>query len=256
MEEKKCNTCYQIKKINQFQTIKNYKTQKKYKRNVCKECRAKYLKNYYINNYIDISHRSKLYNYKNSESLKKYRSLYYKKNKERINKQKKLNYIVNIVKIKERQRIYYLNNKEIISKKSSLYIKNKLKDDKLFYLKHRISHRIRQSLKSKKILKNNRTLEILGCNPLLFKKHLENQFKVDMSWENRSKWHIDHIIPIKAANTEFEVIALNHYTNLQVLLAKDNFTKGDLYNKKDFDNYINWYVKNVRTKEEYNSLTL
>jgi len=77
-----------------------------------------------------------------------------------------------------------------------------------------------------------------------------------MNWHNKGKWHIDHIIPLKAAKTEFEVIALNHYTNLQPLWAKDNLTKRDSYNKEDFDNYMSWYIKNVRTEEEYNSLTL
>ena len=47
-----------------------------------------------------------------------------------------------------------------------------------------------------------------------------------MTWENRSDWHIDHIIPIASAITEEDVIRLNHYTNLRPLWAKDNLAKG------------------------------
>lgn len=256
MKEKKCKTCNQIKKVDEFQTVKCYKTKKKYKRNICKECKAKYLKNYYINNYSDIIRNNKLYNLINAEKIKEQRKTYYQINKQHISRQKKLYNLINAEKIKEQKRIYYLNNKEELIKKRVLYNKKKIKEDVLYYLKCKISHRIRENLKSKKMLKNNKTVEILGCNSSLLKKHLENQFIFNMSWENRSEWHIDHIIPIKAAKTEFEVIALNHYTNLQPLWAKDNLTKGDSFNKEDFDNYMSWYIKNVRTEEEYNSLTL
>ena len=47
-----------------------------------------------------------------------------------------------------------------------------------------------------------------------------------MSWDNRKKWHIDHVIPLAHAKTENEIILLNHYLNLQPLWANDNLTKG------------------------------
>lgn len=256
MEKKKCTVCNEIKKVTEFETIKCSKTKKKYKRNVCKKCKAKDQKNYYINNYSNLRLNQKKYNLINAKKIKEQRKIYYQINKEQISKQKKIYNLINVEKIKKQRRMYYLNNKEEILNKTTIYRKKKYKDDTLFYLKCKISHRIREHFKAKKMLKNNKTVEILGCNSLLLKKHLENQFILNMSWGNRSEWHIDHIIPLKAAKTEFEVIALNHYTNLQPLWAKDNLTKKDSYNIEDFDNYINWYVKNVRTEEEYNSLTL
>lgn len=48
-----------------------------------------------------------------------------------------------------------------------------------------------------------------------------------MSWENHVKWHLDHIIPISYANSEEEIIKLNHFTNLQPLWATDNLSKGN-----------------------------
>ena len=48
-----------------------------------------------------------------------------------------------------------------------------------------------------------------------------------MTWENQGEWHFDHIIPISSAQTEEEVIKLNHYTNFQPLWAEDNLRKSN-----------------------------
>jgi len=75
--------------------------------------------------------------------------------------------------------------------------------------------------------KKSRSYEILGCSFDYFKNHIESKFTDGMTWENRSKWHIDHIIPISSAKTEAEILKLNHYTNLQPLWAADNIRKGN-----------------------------
>lgn len=74
--------------------------------------------------------------------------------------------------------------------------------------------------------KRSRTHEILGCSWDFFKLHIEKQFHKGMTWGNRSDWHIDHITPIAIAKTECEVLALNHFTNLRPIWAKDNLSKG------------------------------
>lgn len=74
--------------------------------------------------------------------------------------------------------------------------------------------------------KNSRTHEILGCDFVFFKSHIEKQFKPGMSWTNRSEWHIDHITPMASARSESEAVALNHYTNLRPLWANENLSKG------------------------------
>jgi len=48
-----------------------------------------------------------------------------------------------------------------------------------------------------------------------------------MSWENRGKWHIDHIVPVSSAKTEQDIIKLNHYTNLRPMWASDNIKKSN-----------------------------
>ena len=49
-----------------------------------------------------------------------------------------------------------------------------------------------------------------------------------MSWDNYGfyGWHVDHIIPLYYGKTEIEMINLCHYTNLQPMWGKDNFSKG------------------------------
>ena len=60
-----------------------------------------------------------------------------------------------------------------------------------------------------------------------FKIHLQNQFTKGMNWENAGEWHLDHIYPVSLANSEEELIQLNHYTNFQPLWALDNIKKGN-----------------------------
>jgi hypothetical protein len=75
--------------------------------------------------------------------------------------------------------------------------------------------------------KTNKTEQILGCTIEEFKIYIQSNFKKGMSFENRNKWHLDHIIPISTAISYDDVIRLNHYTNFQPLWAKENLSKGD-----------------------------
>jgi hypothetical protein len=86
--------------------------------------------------------------------------------------------------------------------------------------------RIVQFVKSKKIHKDNKTLDLVGCSTEFLKEHLQSQFKNGMSWDNYGSWHIDHIIPLSSAKTTEEFNKLCHYSNLQPLWASENLSKG------------------------------
>jgi len=100
-----------------------------------------------------------------------------------------------------------------------------------------ISSLIRQSFKCKGLEKPMRTTEILGCSIIEFKEHLESQFEEWMSFGNHGKyngeynfgWDIDHIIELKTAKTEDDIIKLNHYTNLRPLDSKINRVDRNTY---------------------------
>ena len=96
-------------------------------------------------------------------------------------------------------------------------------------LKSSVRNRVYLGLSAKNVYKKEKTQMYLGCSFEFYKNYLEKNFKKGMSWENRSKWHIDHIIPLSSATTEEELIKLFHYTNTQPLWAKDNLSKGARY---------------------------
>ena len=61
-----------------------------------------------------------------------------------------------------------------------------------------------------------------------FIHHIESQFKDGMSWEDRSKWHIDHIYPVSQFLKDGItcVKTINALSNLQPLWAHENLSKG------------------------------
>lgn len=98
--------------------------------------------------------------------------------------------------------------------------------DPLFAVAKRLRDRIRGVFRRLNAPKNSTTQKLIGCDWLVAKEHLENQFTDGMSWGNMGEWHIDHKIPLASASTEEELILLCHYTNLQPLWAFDNMSKG------------------------------
>ncbi len=100
------------------------------------------------------------------------------------------------------------------------------------YLK-RIDIKLAASLRNRTYLairdnqKSGSAVRDLGCTIPELKIYLEKQFKEGMVWENRGKWHIDHIIPLSSfdlTKREQFLIACN-YKNLQPLWAKENMSK-------------------------------
>ncbi|MGZ4851224.1 MAG: hypothetical protein ACXV2C_07585 [Candidatus Bathyarchaeia archaeon] len=103
---------------------------------------------------------------------------------------------------------------------------NRLKHDPVYSTGLRIRGLIRKSIEGRGFRKETPTHKILGCNYDELRSHIESQFKDGMCWERFGEIHIDHIIPMASAKTIEDVLALNHYTNLQPLWAIDNLKKG------------------------------
>jgi hypothetical protein len=248
MESKVCSKCNIEKEVCNFHKWKYGPDG--YKRD-CKECRKIETKTYYKNNNENIKLVVSNYRKNNQDKVKKLGKKIYERDKERIlmvnkkykdNNKDKIKLISkkfrekNDEKIKEKKK-YYTKNKEnikIINKnyrennreKRNEYQKNRKLNDPIFKLNHTIRNRMRSFLLTKNITKKNKTFNIVGCTPLELKEHLEKQFTDGMSWDNKSKWHIDHIIPLSSGNTEEDILKLFHYTNLQPLWAIDNMKKG------------------------------
>ena len=90
-----------------------------------------------------------------------------------------------------------------------------------------VSSSVRAALKSDK---SKPSIEYLGCSIEDFRKHIEDQFREGMTWDNYGEWHIDHIIPIKYESpTLEEVVERLNYKNTQPLWAAENLAKGNRY---------------------------
>ncbi len=190
-----CNTCIQLKQVDCFHKNKISPSGLDYN---CKSCKSSLAKS-----------RNKLNKEHRSDVQKKY----YFNNKESV---------------KEKQAQYYRNNKDKKIKQQQEYQKNRKQYDPLFKVISVLRKRIYSALNSKKWHKNSPYSDYVGCSQDQLKLHIETQFQSGMSWNNygHSTWHIDHKVPLATAKTEEEVYKLCHYTNLQPMWAKDNFSKG------------------------------
>lgn len=210
----------------------------------CKECISLYYelnkekrKNYYKENKEKINNNSLKYRQNNKEKVKTYSDIYRQNNKEKINSyyrnnKEKFSKPKTKTKPKTRPKIKSISNNE---KKIRVrdYKRNRYNNDLLFKLKSVMRRKINGCIFNKNIIKNSRTVEILGCSYEEFKLYLESKFVDWMSWDNygnpkdgilepNKTWDIDHIIPISSAKTEEEIYKLNHYSNLQPLCSYIN----------------------------------
>lgn len=239
METKVCRICEVEKKLEQF------RKSGKYYRSECKECEKKYkkeyMKEYYLKN-------------KENEHYKKIREEYrktYIRPKESIEKHKQTNKIwkkehkehvieyarkYNNEHIKENRKTQEKWRKENKEKIRFYQQKDYIKrtSDPILKLKMNIRNRINDSFKKQKYKKSKANKEILGCSVDEFVSYLLQTFKNNYGydWDKIEKVNIDHIIPLSTAKSEEDVIKLCHYTNLQLLKAKDNLYKSNKMNWK------------------------
>jgi hypothetical protein len=182
---KKCNQCLTEKSLEDFSKSKITKDGFQYK---CKSCESQ-------NNKIarQKNPTSKYYN-ENPNYYKEYSKKWILENQERWKE--------------------YSNNWQKLNNKT------KYNTDPLYKLKMCIGSRIRLALKNNNKIKEQQTIEYLGCDYKFLKTYLENQFQPNMTWENYGEWEIDHIIPV-SKNGSF------HYSNLQPLWKIDNRKKSN-----------------------------
>jgi hypothetical protein len=205
-----------------------------------KEERSEYAKKKYIEKRDELLAKSKAYAEKTKESKAEYDKRYRQQNKEKIAEYKKQYANENAEQIAERMKLYrqenadklaleksqYVkNNRPKINKRQSAYIKQRCAENPLFKLTKNTRKMVSRYMLGEK---SKRTQEIIGCSYEELKTYIENQFTEGMTWDNYGMdgWHVDHIKPLAMANSEEEIIASNHYSNLQPMWALDNLKKG------------------------------
>ena len=174
----------------------------------------------------------------NPEKYKSYNAAYRIKNLDKI-KAYQINKKTNTLKPnkqtdaerkeKHRLKMAKLRSKDPEKYKASAarYQREKQKSDPVYAMCKRFRSRLYLALKSKGYKKQSPTEVMLGCSYAKFIKHIENQFTEGMNWDNRSEWHLDHIIPLSCATTIEGIEKLSHYSNIRPLWATDNLAKSD-----------------------------
>jgi hypothetical protein len=158
----------------------------------------------------------------NVEKVKETNRKWHKDNHEKAIENGRKWYKDNAKKVKETNKKWRENNPN--------YQKKRYKND----IQHRLAmiHRciIKAALKSQKVKKSNKSMQLLGCSIEYYKKYIEQQFTSTMSWENQGAvWHIDHYTPLSffdLTNPEEQLKAF-HYMNCRPLEAAKNLSKGD-----------------------------
>ena len=143
---------------------------------------------------------------------------YRESNPEAVQKINHKQYVKHSEKIKKSSKKYRENNKG----SSSRYVCDRLQRDPMFRAIWNIRNRTRAFLKNR-----NNYSKRLGCSYTTLIKHLESQFKQDMTWENYGEWQIDHKIALSVAYKSGEELFKSacHYTNLQPLWIEDHIVK-------------------------------
>jgi len=230
---KTCSKCKVEKSVNDF-GLKN--TSKDKLNNYCKNC----VKDISINRYKKLLERNeqswkikrKEWQIKNSEKLILYQKKYRQEKKEELKIKKKEYYLKNKDYIIEKNKKYRCENKKEANIKKKEYNRIRFENDPKYKLSYAIRSMLYNAFRRGKnqFKKNARSEKILGCTVLQLMDHLESKFTEGMTFENHGEWHIDHIIPLSTAETEEDIIKLNHYTNLQPLWGIDNLKKSDKIN--------------------------
>lgn len=85
-------------------------------------------------------------------------------------------------------------------------------------------------------IKSDKKHKELGYTHNQLKDYIEKMFKDGMSWDNRSSFHIDHIVPIKTfiKNGIYDPKIINSLANLQPLSRIENQKKSSNYNDNNF----------------------
>ena len=119
-----------------------------------------------------------------------------------------------------------------------------------------INYRIKKSLAARLrtvIVKNDSTMNYIGCNIQYLREWFEYNFTAEMNWDNYSSfWSIDHIIPVCNFDLTLEDEKLKcwNWSNLMPVTIKYNSSK-----KKIDINQVKYIVEQLKKFKEEGSTT-
>lgn len=101
------------------------------------------------------------------------------------------------------------------------------KHDPLFRMVRNVRTRVANAIKRQGLIKDSRTLALLGCSWDEYMTHIFNQLTLGMTWENFGTWHIDHIVPINTFDLSCPIQRAQafHWSNTRPLWASENWAR-------------------------------
>lgn len=172
------------------------------------------------------------YRCKECDSLK--RKERWAKNKEIESEKNKKWYLNNKEKALEYSSNYFQNNKDKLVHQRKNKRHSNIKTKMIHNFRGIISSSFKRALNGSKV-KSCKSLDILGCSMEFFMEYIEGLFTEGMSWDNYGAcmesnckvWNLDHQYPISLANSEEEILKLNHYSNFKPMWAIENIQKSN-----------------------------
>lgn len=234
MEETRvCNSCGQVFPLTH--DYFNYRDKGKGQfQGMCRECRRAYIRGLME----DPERKAKAH-----ESNKRYYQTHKEQEKERgriknarlywgnaeLYKEKSRKYREeNPQKCRETHRRYAEKNGDKIAEYESAYKKNRYHNDPLFKFQCRLRNTINQSFTRYETYKPRKNKDVIGMTSAELREYLLRTYAetYGYEWDKVEPVHIDHIIPLSTAETQEDIARLCHYTNLRLLKAHDNLSKG------------------------------
>lgn len=181
-----------------------------------------------------LAYKKKLYAEKREQIIAQV-CAYAKRNRDKINARRKAREAGDPVRAAQLRRESYLRRREkdkasrqLRRDETAAYMRHKRNSDPVFLVADRLRRRINYAVSASGASKAGRLVDVSGCSVRELVAHIESQFTDGMSWENKGKWQIDHIIPCSAfdlTDTEQQKIAF-HYLNLRPVWSSVNQRKG------------------------------
>jgi hypothetical protein len=225
MDNKKCQKCEMTKPIDKYR--KYTKNDNSYS-SVCKQCL----------NEMDKSRKKNLRKKKQETFMVKC---------EKCNEEKALKYFAKLKKFYKKKICLDCYPKFLTEQKTE-WCRNERKSNINYRLKKSLAARLRNVL-----VKNNTTMNYIGCNIQYLREWFEYNFTKEMKWENYgSYWSIDHVIPVCKFDLtkEDEKFKCWNWSNMVPVTVKYNSSK------KDIDtNQVNNVIKKLKDFKEEGSTT-
>ena len=120
------------------------------------------------------------------------------------------------------------NNREYVNK----YKRERRANNESLRLANNLRSGLRQALSRQSTNKTIRTEDLLGISFNEFKKYIDFLMTTNMKWNNIE---LDHVYPLSAFNLTDtnQLKEANHYSNIQLLLKRDNRSKGSKFHEHD-----------------------